>query len=136
MLCSQERESWSHLRQCSHLLSRLNALRQATKLGFEDLLFITVLNCSTVFTSAWNALTCWSLLSTNNTNYVTFDYLIQGIVPSSLLVLLMTVTSRKEATSLINDIRHTAQSLFKEEIWDYRCSHLAEWESSKGITSE
>ncbi|HVI21240.1 MAG TPA: hypothetical protein VM660_04230 [Bacillus sp. (in: firmicutes)] len=90
----------------------------------------------TVFISAWNALACWSLPSTNNTNYVTFDYLIQGIVPSSLLALLMMVTSRKEATSLINDVEHTAQSLFKEEIWDYRCSHLAEWELSKGITSE
>src|SRR4051794_33968840 len=81
MLCNQEQEFWSHLWWYSHLLSHLDALRQVTKLGFEDLLSITIPNCLTAFASAWNALTCWSLPSTNNTDYITFDYLIQGIVP-------------------------------------------------------
>src|SRR3954452_19178043 len=31
---------------------------------------------------------------------------------------------------------HIAQSLFRDEIWDYACDHLAEWELSKGITHE
>src|SRR4051794_38917108 len=76
MLCNQEQESWFHLWRCSHLLPRLDALCQATKLGFEDLLSITTSNRSTVFTSDWNALACWSLPLTDNTNHITFDYLI------------------------------------------------------------
>src|SRR5256886_12271213 len=53
---------------------------------------------------------------------------------SSLMALLMTMISRKEATDITNNISYIAQSLFCEGIWNYRCSKLAEWEFSKGIT--
>ena len=136
MLCDQEQESWSHIWRCPHLLTRLIALQQATKRGFEDLLSVTVPNRSATFISTWDALPCWSLPSTSSNAIVTFDYLIRGFIPFSLMALLMTVTSRKEATDITNNISHIAQSLFREGIWDYRCSKLAEWELSKGITSE
>src|SRR3954452_1515328 len=106
------------------------------KKGFEDLLSTTVPNRLTTFTSTWDALPCWSLPTVNNTNNITFDYLIQGIIPSSLFVILLTVLSRKDATDITNNIGHIAQSLFRDEIWDYRCDQLAEWELSKGITHE
>ena len=136
MLCDQEQESWYHIWRCPHLLTRLIALQQATKQGFEDLLSVTVPNRSATFTSTWNALPCWSLPSTSSNAIVTFDYLIRGFIPFSLMALLMTVTSRKEATDITNNISHIAQSLFREGIWDYRCSKLAEWKFSKDITSE
>jgi hypothetical protein len=136
MLCNQEQESWAHLWRCPHLLPRLAALQQATKKGFEDLLSETVPNRSTTFTTTWDALPCWSLPTAANTNTITFDYLIRGVIPSSLLALLMTVLSRKDATDITNNIGHIAQSLFRDEIWNYRCEKLAEWETSKGISQE
>src|SRR2546421_2394595 len=109
ILCDQEQESWSHIWRCSHLLTRLIALQQATKQGFEDLLSVTVPNRSDTFTSTWNALPCWSLPSTSSNAIVTFNYLIRGFIPSSLMALLMTVTSRKEVTDITNNISHIAQ---------------------------
>jgi hypothetical protein len=100
------------------------------------MLSVTVPNRSTTFKSAWDALPCWSLLTVTNTNTITFDYLIQGIIPSSLLALFMTVTSRNEAMDITNNIGHIAQSLFRDEIWDYRCEKFTEWEISKGISHE
>src|SRR3954466_10090692 len=76
MLCNQEQESWAHLWRCPDLLSRLIALQQATKRGFEDLLSVTVPNRSSTFTTTWNALPCWSLLTVANTNTIIFNYLI------------------------------------------------------------
>ena len=73
---------------------------------------------------------------TNNANIFTFDYLIWGIIPSSLMALLMSVTSRKEATDITNNIGHIAQSLFKDRIWNYRCNIFTEWEQTKGITTD
>ena len=133
MLCDQEQESWSHIWRCPHLLTRLIALQQATKQGFEDLLSVNVPNRSATFISTWDALPCWSLPLTSSNAVITFDYLIRGFIPSSLMALLMTVTSRKEAMDITNNISHIAQSLFREGIWDYRCSKLAEWELSKEI---
>src|SRR3954471_24860042 len=104
ILCDQEQESWSHIWRCPHLLNRLIALQQATKSSFEDLLSVTVPNRSVTFTSTWDTLPCWSLLLTSNNTVVTFDYLIRDFIPFSLMALLMTVTSRREATDITNNI--------------------------------
>src|SRR4051794_17432228 len=113
MLCDQEQESWFHIWRCSYLLNRLITLQQATKRSFEDLLSVTIPNRSATFTSTWNALPCWSLLLTSSNTVVTLDYLIRDFIPSSLMALLMTVTSRREATDITNNISHIAQSLFR-----------------------
>src|SRR2546429_9920564 len=78
MLCDQEQESWSHIWRFPQLLTRLIALQQATKWGFENLLSVIVPNRSATFTSTWNALPCWSLPLTSSNAVVTFDYLIRG----------------------------------------------------------
>src|SRR5256885_11808496 len=86
------------------------------------------------FDNTWNSLSCWNLPSTN-TNYITFDFIIQGFIPTALTAAITTVVNKKEATSIINSIIGIAQTLFKEEIWSYRCDFFSEWKANKGITS-
>jgi len=62
--------------------------------------------------------------------------LTQGFVPTALTDLLSTVTNQKEKASCINTIISTAQSIFHDEIWNYRCELFNEWECTKGITSQ
>src|SRR5205823_3316817 len=81
-----------------------------------------------------NSLSCWDLPSTN-TNYITFDFIIQGFIPTALTAAITTVVNKKEVFSIINSVIGIAQTLFRGEIWSYRCDLFSELETNQGITS-
>src|SRR5437763_102686 len=72
------------------------------------------------FTNTLISLICCNLLLTN-TNNVTFDLLIKGFIPTALTVAITSVVNKKEASSIINSVIGIVQTLFKDEIWSYRC---------------
>jgi len=134
-LCDQEQETWVHLWRCSHLTPRISALIQETKRGFKDLLSEFRPNLPSSFDNTWNSLNCWSLADANtHANTFTFDLLIKGFIPTALTAAITTVVTKKEAEIIINNVTGVAQTLFKDEVWSYRCQIFNEWEIRKGIT--
>jgi len=131
-------ESWDHLWRCTHLSARIGTLIQETKRGFVELLteFCPVL--PPTFNNTWDSLPCWKLAdaANTNTNTLTFDYLVKGFVPTALTTALTTAVAKQEATSIINNVLGVAQSLFRDEIWSYRCDLFNEWETRTGITAD
>src|SRR5215207_5349783 len=137
-MCNQEQETWSHLWRCSHIHSRICAMTGTTRDALLLLLRETIPDLTVTFVTLFNNLPCWNLPSTSypNSNSVTFDMLTKGFVPTALTDLLSTVVNQKEKTACINTIISTVQSIFHDEIWNYRCGLFNEWERTKGITSQ
>jgi hypothetical protein len=136
VLCQQEQESWSHIWRCPHLLPHLTAFLQETKRGFEQLILDQLPQLPPSFKTAWDALPCWTLPTQGTTNTLTFDYLVMGIIPSSLTTALKSIVRVKEAADITSNIIFIAQKIFHDDIWSYRCDKFLEWESSKGISNE
>ena len=138
IMCNQEQETWPHLWRYSHLHTRIRTIVGTTRNALLLLLGETIPNLSATFINSYNNLPCWNLPLTSSLNIsnVSFDMLTKGFVPTALTDLLSTVTNQKEKTFCINTIISTAQSIFHDEIWHYRCELFNEWERTKGITSQ
>ena len=138
IMCNQEQETWSHLWQCTHIHARIRAIVGTTRNALLLLLGESIPNLSANFISSFNNLPCWNLPSTSHPNIsnVSFDMLTKGFVPTALTDLLSTVANQKEKSTYINSIISTAQLIFHDEIWNYRCELFNEWERSKGITPQ
>jgi peptidoglycan hydrolase-like amidase len=64
-----------------------------------------------------------------------FDSLVRGFIPSTLTDLLSTVVNKKEVATINNTIFSTAQAIFRDEIWDFRCNEFVTWEQTKNISN-
>jgi len=134
VMCLQEQESWSHLWRCPHLAPRIAVLIQKTKSACVNLIKDIRPVLPSTFDNTWNSLSCWDL-PTTNTNHVTFDLIIKGFIPTAFTTAISTVVNKKETSAIIDSVISVAQTVFREEIWSYRCDLFTEWEASKGITT-
>jgi hypothetical protein len=134
VLCNTEQESWSHLWRCPHLQPRIQSLLIATKAALRALLDTYISALPSSFDNDMDSVSCWSLPDATAPHHVlSFDSLIRGLVPSALTNLLLTVTSKSNVAAIINNICGTAQSIFRDDVWNYRCEEFNEWEKRHNI---
>src|SRR5437762_13174309 len=118
-LCNTEQESWSHLWHCPNLQNRINALLTTTKEAYLSLLRTYVPRLSTTFVDTFTSLLCWSLPShQEQIQDLNFDSFVRGFIPSALTDLLSTVANKKDVAVINNSIFSTAQTIFRDDVWD------------------
>jgi len=84
----------------------------------------------------FTSLPCWSLPShQEQLQDLNFDSLVRGFIPSALTDLLSTVANKKDVAVINNSIFSTAQTIFRDDVWDYRCSEFITWEQQKNISN-
>ena len=133
ILCHEAKETWTHLWQCTTLLPILRPLRIATKAAFEN--WIRAYHNSSsrfIFADSWQNLDVWSPPD-NDTSLITFDFLIRGFVPTALTLELSRHLTKPEVLEAIGSIISTAQSMFFEQAWKFRCREFITFEKSEGI---
>jgi hypothetical protein len=133
-MCHDDKETWSHLWQCSQLKPRLQSLLAETKSALEQWIITVSTRSNVAFNNTWHNQSCWQYPREDNTNTLSFDYLVRGFVPKQLTKELSSYLNKKESLKALGDILTATNHLFNEHIWKFRCKEFGRFEETMGIT--
>ena len=133
LLCDEEKETLTHLWNCSSLSNATSPLPNCTKTAFEQLIILKNSQSFIAFSQQWHNLSIWQLPNPNLFQF-SFDLFAQGFVPKSLTNALSPYLTKKDSLATIGLIGSKVTDLLYKEVWLLRCQLFSEKEKALNIS--